>query len=219
MSERVSLQGRVALVTGGGAGAGRAVALALGSAGAAVAVCDVNPDRADAVAASIVSAGGAARGLALDTGNKFQVATAIEQTRDWSGGLHIVVSAWQVNRPGPFLTLDEYDWRRVIEVNLTGAFLVCQLAARVMADEGGGVIVLLGAALAPTAGQAPYTTSLGGLDGLAAAMAAELPPLGVAPLYIQSTADDAATAARVLREVGGAFSRRGHQPPLPAGGR
>jgi NAD(P)-dependent dehydrogenase (short-subunit alcohol dehydrogenase family) len=212
MIEGLNLAGRVALVTGAGGGAARAIALALGQAGAAVGVNDVNPDRADTVAEMIADAGGRAFPWAADVGNRFQISAMIERLRDEFGGLHILVSGWAVNKQENTLRLDEYDWRRVIEVNLTGAFMVSQLAARVMVDEIGGVIVqLVSAPPADTIRQAPYVASMAGLSALTAALDAELAPLGVrtAAVAIREEADgdswtttvDAALAAIRARWV------------------
>lgn len=137
----VDLTGRVALVTGAGAGIGRAVALTLANSGAAVCVNDLNPDRAEAVVDAIQAAGGRALAWTADVSNRFQVAAMIETLRDEFGGLHIVVNAMSTDKRGPFLLIDEYDWRRVLEINLTGTFFCTQLGGRVMADEGGGVVV------------------------------------------------------------------------------
>lgn len=187
----VDLSGKVALVTGAGDGVGRAVAEALARAGAAVLVSAVNPTAADATAADINAAGGRALGWPVDLGNKFQVAAMIERLRDEFGGLHIVVNAWSVNKRASLLMLDEYDWRRVIEVNLTGAFLLSQLAARVMADEGGGVIVQVGGPPAEP-GAAAYAASQGGVRQLFVAMDVELAPAGVRAVFVpaEETAQD-----------------------------
>lgn len=203
MDAQSDLRGRVALVTGAGEGAARAIALALARAGAAVVVSDVNPNHADAVAAEIATTGGRAFPWEADIGNKFQVGTLIERARDEFGRLHIVVCGMQVNKPAPFLTLDEYDWRRVLEVNLTGAFFVSQMAARVMTDEGGGVIVHLIGGLETPDGveQVAYTVSRAGLAALSAAMARELSPHGVRVYAIEVNRDTAAAATEVLRAV------------------
>ncbi len=202
MDAQPDLHGRVALVTGAGEGAARSAALALAGVGAAVVVSDVNPNRVDTVAAAITAAGGRAFAWEADVGNKFQVGAMIERVRDEFGGLHIVVCGMQVNKCAPFLTLDEYDWRRVLEVNLTGVFFVSQMAARVMADEGGGVIVhLIGGAGTPGgAEQVAYTVSQAGLAALSAAMAQELASLGVR-VHAVEVREDAAVAAAVLRAV------------------
>lgn len=178
----VDLVGRVALVTGAGEGIGEAVALALAKAGAAVCVNDINPDRADRVASAIESAGGQALAWTADVSNRFQVAAMIEALRDKFGGLHLLVNAAGVEKQSALLSVDEYDWRRVIEVNLTGAFFCTQLASRVMVDEGGGVIVTI----ASTAGyltarqdSAPYAASKAGLVGLTRESARDLAARGV----------------------------------------
>lgn len=203
MDAQPDLHGRVALVTGAGEGAARATALALARVGAAVVISDVNPNHLDAAAAEIMAMGGRVFPWEADVGNKFQVGALIERARDEFGGLHIVVCGMQVNKRAPFLTLDEYDWRRVLEINLTGAFFVSQLAARVMADEGGGVIVHLIGGLETPDGleQAAYAVSQAGLAALAAAMARELAPLGVQVRAVAVDQDAAATAAAVLRAV------------------
>ena len=137
----VDLSGRVALITDGGGGIGRAAALALAKSGAAVCVNALNPDRADRVVDAIIAAGGQAMPWTADVSNRFQAAALIEAVREQFGALHIIINSAQVNKRDPLLHLDEYDWRRTLEINLTGAFFCTQLAGRVMAEEGGGVIV------------------------------------------------------------------------------
>ena len=182
MNFSVDLRGKVAIVTGAGAGIGRAIALALGNAGASVGVNDINPDRADTVAEEIITAGGQALPWQADVSNKFQAAAFIENVRDKFTNLHIVVNAAGVQRAASFIKLDEYDWRRIIEVNLTGTFFVSQLAGRVLADEGGGVIVNLASVYGHTMtlpDNAPYTASKAGIIALTREMARELAPMGV----------------------------------------
>lgn len=139
----VDLSGKSAIVTGAGNGVGRAIALALGQAGASVCVNDINPDTCESVAEEIVTGGGQAFGWQADVSNRFQVGSMIEEVRDRFGSIAIVVNAADVQKHIPMLKLDEWDWRRVLDVNLTGAFFVTQLAGRVMSDEGGGTIVNL----------------------------------------------------------------------------
>lgn len=178
----VDLAGQVALVTGADGLIGRAVALRLAEAGAAVCANGINPDRVDRVIESIQAESG--RGLAwtADVSNRFQVAAMIEAVREELGGLHILVNAAHVEKRADLLALDEYDWRRGIEINLGGTFFCIQLAARVMADEGGGVIVNI----APVAGTgSPETSSAAsaasraGITGLTQQAARELASRGV----------------------------------------
>ncbi len=157
----VDLRDRSALVAGGGAGRGRAIALALADSGASVAVADLNIERADAVADALLARGGNAIALHADVSNRFQVANMIERTRDAFGRIDVLVNAAQIGHAEPLLTVDEWHWRRQIEVNLTGVFFCTQLVARVMAHEGGGCILNLAAVEACDSSPA----GIGGITG------------------------------------------------------
>lgn len=179
---QVDLTGRAALVTGAGADIGRAVALALAAAGARVVVNDLNPDRVERVTAEIIAAGGQAYGWQADVSNRFQVGTLIESARDAFGKLDILVNAAGAVNTTAMLKLDEWDWRRLLDVNLTGAFFCSQLLGRVMADEGGGVVINIastaGHPLPRDAGVA-YVATKAGLLGLTKKCAVEYAPLGI----------------------------------------
>lgn len=178
----VDLTGQNAIVTGGGAGIGRAIALALGQSGAAVAINDLNPDRAETVAAEIEAAGGRATSFQGDVGNRFQVAALIERARDQLGRIHIFVNAAGIYKNEPMAGIDEWDWRRQIEVNISGTFFCTQLIGRVMADEGGGCIVNI-ASTAGHPGTLPqgigYVTGKAGVIGMTKQAARELAPHGI----------------------------------------
>lgn len=175
----VDFSGQTAIVTGAGAGTGRAIALALSAAGAAVLVNDLNPDRADSVVEEIIAGGGRATPFQGDVCNRFQAAATIETAREAYGRIHILVNAAGVFKAEPMLKLDEWDWRRMVDVNITGAFFCSQLLGRVMADEGGGVIVNIAAA-AGLSGTFPesvgYTAGKAGLLGLTRQTALEYAP-------------------------------------------
>lgn len=191
------LAGQTAVVTGAGSGAGAAIARALAGAGARVCVSDLNPDRADRVTEAITAAGGEAFAFQADISNKFQVAALIEETRDRGGRLDILVHNAHIRPEVGILKMDEWSWRRTLEVNLTGAFFCAQLAGRVMADEGGGLIVLLsrpGQAGAYTA----FNTTQRSVEALAAQLAGELSPQGVRVVPVAAGPDDQLTAGRVL---------------------
>jgi 3-oxoacyl-[acyl-carrier protein] reductase len=173
----VDLRGQAAIVTGAGGGIGAAAALALARAGAAVVVNDINPDRAYKVAEAITAAGGRALDVDADVSNRFQAASVIERGRDAFGRIHLLVNAAGVYKSGDINKIDEWDWRRILDVNLTGAFFMSQLIARVMTDEGGGGIVNLAAAARTLPDGAAYIASKAGVEGLTRQCAREYAPL------------------------------------------
>ena len=168
------LGGKIALVTGAGRGIGRAIASGLARAGAMVAVNDINPDSCERVAAELASASAA---LHADVSNKHAVQAMIDGVLERWGRLDILVNNAGVEPHASLLTLDEWDWRRTIDVNLTGPFLTTQSAARVMKDTGGGVVVNI-ASIAGRAGglrdRSAYVASKTGLVGLTKESAREL---------------------------------------------
>jgi 3-oxoacyl-[acyl-carrier protein] reductase len=168
------LSGKVALVTGAGRGIGRAIAAGLARAGATVAVNDINPDSCERVAAELAPASAA---FHADVSNKHAVQAMIDGVLERWGRLDILVNNAGVEPHASLLTLDEWDWRRTIDVNLTGPFLCAQSAARVMKNTGGGVIVNI-ASIAGRAGglrdRSAYVASKTGLVGLTKECAREL---------------------------------------------
>jgi NAD(P)-dependent dehydrogenase (short-subunit alcohol dehydrogenase family) len=202
--------GKTALITGAGDGIGRATAFAFAAAGASVFVNDLNPDRVDRLVEEIKAMGGAVAGLTGDITNKFQVGSLVETCRDRFGRIDFLINAVGVDKPSTLFKLDEYDWRRIIEVNLTGAFFTCQMAGRVMSEEGGGVIVNLasvyGAGLTKL-NSAAYSASKAGLIAFTKEMAREFAPAGVrvnavCPGDIQELAYAKLTPGNVLARVG-----------------
>lgn len=194
---QVDLAGQAALVTGAGAGGGRAIAQALAARGAAVAVSDLNIERADMVAEAILVEGGCAIPLQADVSNRFQAAALIEGARAAFGRIHILVNASGIFHAEPLLKVDEWNWRRQIEVNITGAFFCMQLVGRVMADEGGGSIINLTSVEAVKAtlpAGIGYITGGAGLIGMTRQAARELAPHGIRANCIASETPITATA-------------------------
>jgi 3-oxoacyl-[acyl-carrier protein] reductase len=168
------LSGKVALVTGAGRGIGRAIASGLARAGATVAVNDINPDSCERVAGELAPASAA---FHADVSNKHAVQAMIDGVLERWERLDILVNNAGVEPHASLLTLDEWDWRRTIDVNLTGPFLCTQSAARVMKDTGGGGVVNI-ASIAGRAGglrdRSAYVASKMGLVGLTKECAREL---------------------------------------------
>jgi 3-oxoacyl-[acyl-carrier protein] reductase len=196
------VQDRVALVTGGAQGIGAEVARRLASDGAKVGVLDLNADAANAVAAEITAAGGAAIGLAADVSKRDQVQAAVDAVAGEYGGLHILVNNAGVLRDNLLFKMTDDDWTMVMEVHLRGAFLASQIAQKHMVDARYGRIVSMSSTSAlGNRGQANYSTAKAGLQGLTKTLAIELGPFGVtanaiAPGFIE-TAMTKATAERI----------------------
>ena len=171
--------------------------MALAANHASVAVIDLNIERADNVAEIIRARGGSALPLQADISNRFQVANAIERTRDAFGKIDILVYASSILHAEPMLNIDEWNWRRQIEVNITGAFFCMQLVGRVMADEGGGSIINL-AAVEACESSLPagigYITGGAGVMGMTRQAARELAHHGIRVNCIASKTQDGTSA-------------------------
>lgn len=179
---RVDFSGQTAIVTGAGAGIGYAIAEAFAQAGANVVVNDLNPDRVETLVETLQATGAQVVGVQGDISNRFQAANLIERARDAFGQIHILVNAVGIFKAEPLVAIDEWDWRRQIEVNISGVFFSLQLMSRVMADEGGGVIINLASTAGhpqPLAQGAGYVTSKAGVVALTKQAARELAGSGV----------------------------------------
>ena len=169
--------GKTVLVTGAGRGIGRALAEAFAGQGANVAANDVTPINLDLTVERIAAAGGRCKGYVFDIAMKMPVQAMIEQVRDDWGSLDILVNNAGVEPHASLLEMDEWDWRRTIDVNLSGPFFTIQSAARVMREQGGGVIVNIASIAGRAHGlrqRAAYVASKTGLIGLTREAAREL---------------------------------------------
>jgi NAD(P)-dependent dehydrogenase (short-subunit alcohol dehydrogenase family) len=175
------LAGEVAIVTGGAGGIGRAVATRLSREGAEVAILDVNEPGAQATAAALVAEGRRAIGLGCNVTKRDEVHTAVEAAVAHFGRLTILINNAGIVRRAPFLELTDETWDDVLGVNLRGAFIVAQEAARAMAKQGFGRIVNMASVAAEIAhsDQTAYSVSKAGVAAMTRTMAFELAPLGI----------------------------------------
>ena len=168
---------KVVLVTGAGRGIGREIATAFAERGAIIAANDITPINLDETVRQISAAGGRCKDYVFDVAMKMPVQTMIEQIRDDWGGINILVNNAGVEPHASILDMDEWDWKRTIDVNLTAAFYTIQSAGRVMRDEGGGAIVNISSIAGRAHGlkdRAAYVASKMGLIGLTREAAREL---------------------------------------------
>lgn len=175
----LDLQGKVALVTGGGSGIGASVCRALSGARASVAVVDMRLDAAQSVADEIGSAGGRAIALAANVAEEPAIAAATERAVAEFGGLHIVCANAGIN--GVIAPIEEFglgEWRATIDTNLTGTFLTVKHAIPHLRSAGGGSIVIVasvnGSTMFSNPGFSCYATSKAGQVAFAKMAAAEL---------------------------------------------
>ena len=171
----VSLEGRVALVTGASQGIGRAIAEELAKAGATVALAARNEAKLAEVKASIEADGGRAEIFALDVASEDAIKTTAKEIVAKLGAVHILVNNAGVTRDTLVLRMKSSDWDDVLNTNLKGAFLLTQALLQPMMKARWGRIINIssvnGELGAP--GQANYAASKAGLIGLTKSLARE----------------------------------------------
>ncbi|HEX3687449.1 MAG TPA: 3-oxoacyl-[acyl-carrier-protein] reductase [Gaiellaceae bacterium] len=189
MTEFCSLQGKVALVTGGSRGIGRAIVLELASAGAEVVVgYRSGAEEADAVAKE---AGG--RAVQADVANPEDAKRLVEE----AGDLDILVNNAGLTRDGLLARMPDEDWRDVIETNLSSVFYTCRAVTRRMMKKRAGSIVNVSSIVGVHGnwGQTNYGASKAGIIGFTKSLARELGSRGVranvvAPGYVNTRLTD-----------------------------
>jgi len=197
-----NLKDKIILITGAGKGSGRTLAKSLAEHGATIAANDISPINVEEVVDEINKTGGRAKAYIEDVAKKVGVQHLIKQVEDEYGRIDVLINHASVEPHISILDMDEWDWHRVLDVNLTGSFLMTQSAGRVMREQGSGVIINLIAAnqdtvknAAPPQGDAAFIASMNGLDGFTRQAADELRPYGI-QVHAVETGDD--IVARVL---------------------
>jgi NAD(P)-dependent dehydrogenase (short-subunit alcohol dehydrogenase family) len=177
MTATYRLDGRTAIVTGGGGGIGRATALVLAQAGARVIVVGRRAEPLDETLVEVEEAGGTGLAISADVRD----AEEIERVLDAAGACDVLVTCAGVQLRKPALEITEEEWADLLAANLTAVFLCCQRAARRMRDASGGAIVNV-TSLTEQIGLpnlAAYGASKGGVGQLTRALAVELAPYGI----------------------------------------
>jgi len=170
-----ALDGKVAIVAGGGTGIGRAVARLFAVEGARVVVSGRRREPLDEVVAAIGEAGGRASAVPADVADEATVARLVEAAAGEDGGVDVLVNCAAIRIRAPLLEISPADFLDVLRTNLLGAFVLTKAVAPAMRARGGGSIVHIGSALGTVAAPdfAPYVASKGGLHQFARAAAVE----------------------------------------------
>lgn len=187
------LEGKVCIITGAGQGIGAATARKFAREGAKVIVADIVSEHVQAVVDDIRASGGVAFGVVVDVTDPHSVEAMIEATREQFGRLDCLVNNAGITDDAQLLKMNQEQWDRVIQVNLKGVFLCAQAAARVMAEQGSGVILNASSVvgLYGNFGQTNYAATKWGVIGMTKTWCKELGRKGirvnaVAPGFIRT---------------------------------
>jgi glucose 1-dehydrogenase len=197
------LNGKAAIVTGAAQGIGQACAERLAKEGARVALCDVNAVAGEAAAKAIAAAGGTAIFLICDVSKPADITAAVAAALKAFGRIDVLVNNAGVVDDAPFLELPLEELDRVLSINLRGAFLMAQTAARQMvAQGGGGAIVNMSSINAKFAlpDHVAYSISKGGIAQLTKAMAIALAPQGIRVNAVGPGTIDTPLLANVVKD-------------------
>lgn len=179
----MKLEGKVAIVTGAGRGIGRGCAKRFAAEGVSVVVADLDEEQGTKTVADIVGQGGEASFLRTDISDPAQVTELAQSAVDTYGRLDISLNCAGVIplEGSDILETSESEWDKVMGVNLKGAFLVSQAAARKMVEAGSGSIINIASvtALMAMGNQAAYVASKAAVNGLTKSMAVGLAHRGI----------------------------------------
>jgi meso-butanediol dehydrogenase / (S,S)-butanediol dehydrogenase / diacetyl reductase len=195
------LEGKVAIVSGGGTGIGAATARVFAREGGKVVVTGRRAEPLEAVAAEIDG-----RAVAGDTSDDDHVRAAVAEARDAFGGLDIVVANAGLGFGGAAADVDDEHWQQTLDVNLTGAFRLARATLPSLVERGGGSIVLVSSVSALVSGTdgAAYVTSKAAMLGLARSIAVDYGPNGIranalCPGWVETPMGDRSMEALMTR--------------------
>ncbi|MGY1983335.1 SDR family NAD(P)-dependent oxidoreductase [Nocardia gipuzkoensis] len=202
MNMQVSLEGKVALVTGSGQGIGAAIATQLAYSGAHVAVCDLRSDRADAVAQGLSEQGFRAHGFTCDVTSPEEVAALTRTITTTVGPIDILVNNVGWAGDDPFVSLGVEQIRNLVDVNLMSTIFACHEVGAGMLERGSGRIINIAsdAGRVGSGGQAVYAATKGGVIAFTKSLAREWARHGInancvspgatdTPLWVDDTSD------------------------------
>jgi NAD(P)-dependent dehydrogenase (short-subunit alcohol dehydrogenase family) len=185
------LKNKVVLITGAGKGSGRILAQAFAEQGAIIAANDISPINVEEVVEQITSQRGRAKTYVEDVAKKVGAQNIINQVEEDFGRIDILINHAAVEPRVPLLEMDEWDWHRVLDVNLSGAFLMTQSAGRLMRAQGSGVIInLISAYTHNGSTESAFVASMQGLEGFTRQAARELKPYGIQVYAVENHSEN-----------------------------
>jgi NAD(P)-dependent dehydrogenase (short-subunit alcohol dehydrogenase family) len=173
------LDGQVAVVIGGGGVLAGAMAEGLAAAGASVAIAGRTQEHSDERAHAIDAAGRKAIGIQCDVASKADLERTLENVQRHFGKVDILINAAGVNSATPFFEITEEEWHRILDIDLTGVFLACQVFGKAMvnAGRGGSIINISSASSGPPLSRVfTYGVAKGGVNQITQFLARELAP-------------------------------------------
>ncbi len=201
------LNNKVVLITGAGKGSGRLLAESLAGQGAIVAANDISPVNVELVVDRILAQGGRAKAYIDDVAKKVGAQSIINQVEDDFHQIDILINHAAVEPQVPLLDMDEWDWHRVLDVNLTGAFLMTQSVGRLMRVRGSGVIInLLTESARDESRAAAFLASMQGLAAFTRQAARELSTYGIQVHLVESLPE------KIVESVFGLLDRQMEGP-------
>ena len=208
----MNLQGRVAMITGGGSGIGRASALMLAREGADIVICDINPETGQSVAEEVRALGRDALSLPTDSSDRLQVQALVKAGGERFGKIDILVNNAGIAPQASLRDLTDELWDRIIAVHLKSMFLCSQAVVEHMIPQSWGRIVniISRAAYRGRPGIGPYTAAKGGMLAYSRVLAVETAEWGITvnnvapgttrtPLLEQGYATEEAQVAEAVR--------------------
>jgi 3-oxoacyl-[acyl-carrier protein] reductase len=177
----ITLQGKVAIVTGGGSGMGRAIARALAQTGCHIVIADMDLGGAETTAREIEEIGRTAIAMRVDVATRGDTERMVSTTLERLGTIDILINNAGIYPAAPLVGMKEDEWDKVLDVNLKGVFLSSQAVMPTMMAKRSGRIVNIASIDGKTPGHinAHYSASKAGVISLTRSLAAELAPYGV----------------------------------------
>jgi len=177
----MSIEGKIALVTGATRGIGKAIALQLAAQGATVIGTATSESGAEKIKASLVEAGNAGTGIVLDVSSAESIAAAIAEINEQFGAPTILVNNAGITRDNLMLRMKEDEWDAVINTNLTSIFRVSKAVLRGMTKARWGRIINISSVVGTmgNAGQANYAAAKAGVEGFSRSLAREVGSRGI----------------------------------------